>query len=476
MFRARATARPGAGIPRRALLRGAARGVAVLALVPASAAASPLTAGPRDRDRFDVSATSETHAELFQRALLPGTNGAIVSTDTVVPVREYVRLRARDLDTPLARDSLDVELAAWGDVTAGAPASEHVLDGDIQTANVLLRQGAWSVRLGRQHVAGGAARYARFDGAEAAFTLAGFDAQVYGGFTVLPRWNQLPGYHYLGAAVDSDLRVPTALPSPDRLQHFLGGGRVGYQGARAAVGISVHDQWEERGLSRLDLGADAHADLGAASASGSAVLSLDAKRFADARVWVDTSPVKPLDVSVEVLHSEPALLLSRSSVLAVFSTDGYDEVGASATLRALRALSIEGGAFAELYDSGRPGARADAAVRVFADRGGHTMVRLGYTRVQAPTNGYHSLRSSLVRRITPRVSSTVEAYGYFYDEAIRDVRTSLVYAGTVSMQPTDAVSLLLGGSLARSPYAALDAQAQVRLVVNFDLGPGKGAR
>jgi hypothetical protein len=399
-------------------------------------------------------------------------------TDTVVPIREYVMLRARDIDTSWAKDSVDTELAAWGDVVPGNPGPEHALDGDVQTANVGYRQGPLSFRLGRQHVAGGAARYVRFDGASAHADLPwGFDLQVYGGLTVLPRWNEQPGYHYLGAAVDSDLRNPNALPPSDHGSHALVGGSVGYRTDRVSAGLSLHDQWEHGGLARFDVGADARAELSQAARLGSnTVLDLDAGRFADVRVFLDAALARPLDVSLEYLHTEPALLLSRQSVLAVFSTDSYDEVGGTAMARANRSLSLEGGAFAQVYDTGRPGGRAEAAMRVVADRSRETMLRIGYTRVEAPTNGYHSLRASLVKQIARRWSGTLEAYGYFYDQAISAVRTSVVYAGTVSTRPTDGLDVLLGASVARSPYAALDAQASLRLSYAFDLGPRRRAR
>lgn len=442
---------------------------------PQVARAAEDSAHREDPDRYEVWAQGETHAALFQRALLPGPNGALVSTDTVAPLRQYVLLRARNIDTSWAKDSVDTELSAWGNVTLGNIGSEHVLDGDVQVANVGYRQGPLSFRLGRQHVAGGAARYARFDGASAHADIGGgLDAGVYGGFTVLPRWNERPGYQYLGAAVDSDLRNPSALPPPSRGSHYLFGGRLGYTLERFSAGLSIHDQWEQGGLSRFDVGADSHFDLSQmARLGGSAILAVDARRFADARLFVDMDLGRRIDASLEYLHTEPALLLSRQSVLAVFSTDSYEEMGGTVAARATNQLSFEGAAFAQLYDTGRMGGRAEVASRIVSDRSRNLTVRIGYTRVQAPINGYHSLRTSLVKRIVRRVSGTLEAYGYFYDEAVAGIRTSLVYAGTLSAVPTDGVVVLLGASVARSPYAALDAQTQLRLSYDFDLAPGR---
>src|SRR5690606_6968150 len=162
---------------------------AVLALL----VGSPARAQPAAReapDHHTLLVHSETQIELFRRALLPGARGALVETATVAPAYESVLLRARDLDTPWSADARDLELAAWGRVWFGEAGPERSLDADVQTASVRLRHRDVALRLGRQHVAGGAARYARFDGAELAAELgSGFATRVYGGFGVLPRWD-----------------------------------------------------------------------------------------------------------------------------------------------------------------------------------------------------------------------------------------------------------------------------------------------
>jgi hypothetical protein len=96
--------------------------------------------------------------------------------------------------------------------------------------------------------------------------------------------------------------------------------------------------------------------------------------------------------------------------------------------------------------------------------------------VLAPHNGYHSLRTSLSRRLLAATVGTLEIYGYFYDHAVSSYTTSSVYAATLSRQLSRPWSLLLGGSVARTPYAGLDAQALVRLSYTLDaaqLGVGR---
>lgn len=434
-----------------------------------SARAEPTTKAPDHVDRYELSARSETYAELFRRALLPGPNGSLVSTDTAVPLYEYTSLRVRDLDTPWRKDSLDLELAVWGRTWLDARNAEKLFDGDIQVANARYRQGPFALRLGRQQLAGGAARFVRFDGLELEAALgSGIEATAYGGWTVLPRWNQRIRYEHLGAAPDSLLRGSDAYESAQRSDYWLSGGRVGWASAENRAGLSFHEQHEQGGLARRNLGFDARTKLGPAALGANAVLDLDRGRFADARLWLDTKPARAVDLSFEYLHTEPALFLSSQSVLSVFGSAAFEEVGSYATLRASDALSFEGSGFVEVYDGERPGARTELAGRFFADAARRTFLRMAYTRLLGPDNGYHSLRSSLSRRFDEHFRGTVEAYAYLYDAAIRGYRASTVYAGTLSYDPAPELSLLWGASVSHSPYANLDAQTQLRVTYSFD--------
>jgi hypothetical protein len=328
-------------------------------------------------------------------------------------------------------------------------------------------------------VAGGAARYARFDGVAVDADLgAGLDLSAYGGLTVLPRWNARRTFTYLGAAADSDLKDPAlSLDTRARSSYTLGGARLGWAARRVQAGLSFHEQHEAGGLARRTLAVDGTAEISAAISMGaSASAELEAERLSEARVWLDATPTQQLDLSLEWLHTEPALFLSRQSVLSVFSADSYDEGGARAVLRASDRVSVESGAWLELYTGSRPGARGELALRTLVDRAGSTFVRVAYARVLTPDNGYHSLRSSLTRRFLTRLSGTLEAYAYLYDHAIRSYRASTVYSETLEYRPAAAISLLWGSSLVRSPYASLDLQTELRLAYDFDAPTSRGSR
>jgi hypothetical protein len=454
--------------------------VALLVVFRAAHAEPPVTAsgrvpGAAPSDRFELLAQSETYAALFRRALLPGPSGSLVETETVAPVYEYVQVRARDLDSPWHQDSVDIELSGWGRGLLTDNRFEQPFDGDVQTASVSYHQGPGLFRLGRQQFVGGAARFSRFDGALLSATLgAGFTVQAYGGLTVLPRWNQRLSYYHLGSEADSLLRNPDAFEQPRRSGNWLTGGRLAYGSRRLSAAASFHEQREQGALGHRNLGLDLRGSPAQElTAAVSAILDTDAGRLADTRAWLDFTPAAWLTGSVEYLHTEPALWLSRQSVLSVFSSDRFDELGGSAKVRVLPSISLEGLAFATLYDDHRPGGRGEATARFTPDA--FTLVRLSYARVQAPDNGYHSLRSSIARRLPWRLAGSLEAYGYFYDHPVQRYDTSFVYAGTLSFDATARLGLLWGASLTRSPYAALDAQTLLRASYAFDF-PARGLR
>jgi len=323
---------------------------------------------------------------------------------------------------------------------------------------------------------GGAARFTRFDGALLGVDLgAGFSAQAYGGLTVLPRWDTRPGYHHLGSDADALLRDPQAYQQPERSGHWLAGSRLGFSSKAFSASGSFHEQREHGDLAHRNLGLDARANVkNWVVVAGSAILDADSRRLADSRLWADATPWEPLTLSLEYLHTHPALWLSRQSVLSVFTTDRFDEVGTMATLRALKSLTLEGSGFLTLYDDNRPGARSEGTVRFVADA--RTVLRVSYVRLLAPSNGYHSLRTSLSRQLPWQTSATLEAYAYFYDRLLLGYRSSAVYAGTLAYQPSSSWRLLWGASLARTPYAGLDAQTLLRVVYDFGYSRRGSAR
>ncbi len=428
-------------------------------------------------DRYVLSAHAETHATLFRRALLPGSEGALVEENTLLPLSEYVALRVVDLDTALGSDTLDLELSAYGQLVPGTLDGERRLDGDVQAANVRIHRGPVSVKVGRQMVAGGAARFARFDGALGELELGkGLDARAYFGLSVLPRWDQRPSYRYLGAVSSEVMRSPDAYADLTRLDHFLFGGRLGFASDDAAVGLSFHEAHETGGLAHRNLALDGRAALeDATEVRGVALVDLDSRRVADLRVSVGTTPVPALDASVELSHSEPSLLLSRQSVLSVFNTTSFEEALVVATIRTPWPVVLDGEAGVEVYSEGGPGARARGTARFTLSRAHHAFALVSYERLLAPDNGYQAVRSSLSSRLVRAVTGTLDLYEYYYDRAIADYRSSSVFAATLRREFDVGLDVMAGASLSHTPYASLEAQAELRLGYAFERHEKGGA-
>jgi hypothetical protein len=455
------------------------------------AAAQPALAPPpeppapeeqAEADLFDVRLSAETTFQLFRRAALPGPGGALVSTLLSAPIHQSVALRVDDVDVPWQADSVDVELSAWGSVNPGEPGDERRVDGDVTLALVRHRLGPVRLTLGRQLEVGGAARMCRFDGlavgVESPF---GLGAEAYGGFAVLPLWNARPGYQLLGSAADGLLRTPAAIEQPNRAGAWLAGGRVHYvYPGLLEAGASFHEQRANGELDRRNLGIDAHLEpVEWLDASGQVVLDVDSWQPSDARGALDLRPVEGLRVSAEYLHTVPALFLSRQSVLSVFSTDPFHEMGGSASFEPVGWLELQAGGYAELFAADwSTGMRLQGSARFAPFESELLVLRAGYGRVSEPENGYHSLRLSAgVRPIAPLLLAA-ESYLYVYDSPVRhtygavplDSKLSWLGAASGEWSFVEWGAALLGGSLGITPYAKLDAQALARLRLDFDLG------
>lgn len=428
-----------------------------------------------DRSPYDFQGVSETYVPFFRQALLPGPNGAVVDTTTSSPLTQYVSARALRVDSPWHEDAISVDASLWGSLVVGDAYGGRQLDGDITSLNVTYRAYQAFVRAGRQTFAGGAARFARFDGASAGWqSESGFGLEGYGGWTVLPRWDAQPGYHHLGTAADSILKDPQYARAVDRGGYWLAGARAHYaHGDLAHVGLSFHEQQEESALSRRSLGADFRiAPLKHVTLSGTGVFDVDSSRVADGRIWMDFVPIDELSVSIEALDTTPALFLSRQSVLSVFGGDSFQEIGGTVRYDPWTWLRAEADGYYQVNDGPRPAARTGLGVRIKSSPDGRFTLRLNGRRVSSYSNGYWLFRNAWRYRVSVPWTVTADFYGYFYDEPIAGYSVSLVALTNVEYEVASFARLLVGGSLSHTPYAAMDGRALVRAVLTWDDLPG----
>ncbi len=428
-------------------------------------------AEPTERPEVTVvSARSETTVRIFQRALLPGPNGSLVQADTLVPVLEYWSLGARGVPTPWSAQAAQVEVSGFLDATFGQREHEPPLTGDVTSAWIRQPWGPLTVTLGRQATFGGASRYARFDGATLrlgqtpAPGLWGV-TEIYGGYTVLPRWDQRIGYYHLGSAADSLVREPEALPPAERAGNRLYGARGRLHWSRlASAGVSFHEQRRVHDLERRNFGVDATVTPSKELAlNADVVFEADSAEVMDAGVWLDVQPQDWWYATASYSHVRPDLYLSRQSVLSVFDTGGFDETGVDLMFFPLSSISASARGFVQWLSDSSLGARGELQLRTDVDRARRTRLGLTYGRVVVPDGGYHLARTSMRQRLLSSLLAVGEAYFYWYDRAISDRRTSSVFAANVAWSWSQQLQILGGASVAQTPYAARDVQALLRL-------------
>ena len=430
---------------------------------------------PDAREGYRVSISSKTYVRMFQRKFL---SGGLVSPEeeTLVPIYEYASLRIDDVDSPWQKRGVSMRLSAWGMLDTMDVGDGNRVSGDLTAANVRSEVGPAYVTLGRQVAAGAAARFTRFDGVTTGIRLQnGIAADAYTGFVVKPRFGSRPEYVLLGSGADSLLRNPTALPSVSESQYWTGGGRLSYSSFnKGSIGASIHDERDrgETGRRWAALDASLHPvsflSLGGQTALDMRTFENSKPRLADARAFADVEILRPLNATFDFMRTDPSAFLSGRSVLSVFSLDTFTEAGGELSWRAIRQLTLAASAHHQWFADDTAGNRFGGAVRGTFGHGLTAQAR--YQRVTEPVSGYHSVRGSIAYQLPIPVVVTAEVYQYLYDHAIRDVSSSTVGSSTIEYaKPGTPWRLMLGGFVARTPYASMDAQGVARLSYDFEM-------
>lgn len=444
---------------------------------PASPAAPEDPSKTAQVDDYDLVFRSRLTVGGFQRALLPGPGGAIVTTDTLAPLFESLSVNATRVDGPLGKDGLDLQVAAYGQIWAGQPEDQPVATWDVSSAFLTQRIGDMTLSLGRQPIVGGAARYRRLDGAVVrGRTDFGLSAAAYGGLTVLPRWDQWYGYHHLGDAYEAWSSAPDSIVVPVRGENWMGGMHLGWADERIGmISASFHHQAENQSLADESMGLSVR--LGGWSPvglTGDAIYSLAQRRWSDVRFLADWSLAKDkrrdfgFGVRAEFLHTLPSALLSQASIFSVFSLEEVTEAGGELDFQLPYGLRVGLGGFGQDFGTGAPGARLRANVQLLTGEEQQTLLRLVASRVALEDNGYTQLRLAGRFPLWQHFTAFADVYQYFYDEPIRGYDTSTFASAHLGYVATEIWSARIGGSASQSPDAAMDVQVLAQLTAEWD--------
>jgi hypothetical protein len=348
---------------------------------------------------------------------------------TVLPLYEGLRLTVRDLSVSHI-DDLRLEVSGWLGGFLGQPFGGQRFSGDLDVAYLegkLLRRHI-VVRLGRQVMTGGAARFTHIDGASVTFEGKGAGLTIYGGVPVIPLFG---------------VKVGDA----------AAGGRVFYRFSYASqLGVSFVQIEDDGRVGRQDLGLDFRTQpIRMLTLTGLGVLSLVEHDMAEVDVAATLQPHRLVDVRVDYRDQRPDLFIPRSSIFAVFSNSTRQEVGATVEARAAGRVTVDAdyhAIFEELGIGHNAGVKGQ--VRLGPERQLTIGVQLRLLRL--PDKGYYQTRVFGMLRIAPTMLVTLDGDAYIFEEPVNGHSYSVTGTGAFAWDFAKSWRAVASGAISTTPF------------------------
>ena len=417
-----------------------------------------------------VDARLSATVQVFEQGLVPGLPGATTRVQPAYPFTLTAFARGGLVEVPKVGGELTAELAAWGRV---GPRDALLGDGDVTAAWAQYRRGPWRVRLGRQVTLPGASRYLRFDGISAGVSFGVFELDAYAGWVALPRWNRPRGAQLAGFVGDA-LLDPVLVEQQNRAGQVTAGARAGVNlGAKLRAALAFHEQRDAAGLAYRVISADVLSrPTDWLSVGGRFSFDAASLGVPEARLWADLlNEVAP--VSLDYSFQNPALLLPKSSVLAAFGGVPWHELGGEASTRLPGGLKIGARLSGQLFEGTQLGGRGALKLTWTPGLDGRLTFLSEAGRALIPPSGFTWLRVAARWRAGQRLYTSADAALYLYDTKVRGHSSSVTGIASLEWTPKPNVRALVSGVVMSTPYAAFEAQALARLVM--DLEPNSAA-
>ncbi|HLE44330.1 MAG TPA: hypothetical protein VJB36_09975, partial [Methylomirabilota bacterium] len=358
---------------------------------------------------------------------------------TVVPAYSILSITAREVTNPIA-DDLRLVVSTWGAYDFADPRWDNgttsELTGDVTTGYVQAGFAGrrLTLRLGRTHVMTGVARMLNVDGGEAIVLLpGGVRISGYAGLPVSQRfasrsgirsWNPAAGDLAFGGRLGWTLATP------------------GLAGRGLDLGASANVVQDGDDPVRQEVGVDLRLQPFARTnltLAGMGAFSLYDERFSEANVSLTWSARRRLHLTADWRFTAPDLLLARNSILSVFSSSEWNELGGGVRYELGRGLST-GADYHVRLEPGEEGEDAgnighDAAARLDWERSG-TSAGLEASYLEALDNGYIGTRGYGRRdfgRLSPSLGNvfvSADVLAHFFREAVNGEDFALT--GTLS--------------------------------------------
>ena len=412
-------------------------------------------------DTIDVDSTTLLNVAKQTRGGVPGQNFNLVTT---APAFEILSLTARDIRNG-AFDDLKIVLKGWGSYDIKTlrwdNGTSSSLTGDVSAGYVegKLLHRSLTLRLGRDMVSTGVARTIQIDGGEAVLLLpAGFRVSGYVGAPVSQRfaarsaqvsWNPVGGNLATGGRLGWSLALP------------------GGAGRGVDLGASVNVVQDHGDPVRQEVGLDARAQLiNPLVLTGFGAYSIYDQAISEGSVRAGYSATKALLVEADYRYVRPDLLLSRNSILSVFSASSQQFVGGGATYAINRAWKV-GGNYHLVVEPGKEsgnylGNEADAKLEWTR---GVLVAGLEGFFLDAVDNGYVGGRL-FARREFGHAFAAADLLLHVFREKVNGQDAAFTGNVTVGYEFLNNLSAVISGVAGVTPFMEQTFQVMAKLVYN----------
>lgn len=421
-----------------------------------------LAAGPGRGDTVEASSTTLLMVRAQQR------EGGL---RTVAPIYELLTVSGRDIGNPIA-ENLQFVFSGYGAGSIGrnlvwysgaSPQDRFFADFDLAYVQGELFRRAVQLRLGRQMVGGGVAGMLQVDGAGAIVRLpVGIGLSAFAGSPV----------SHLFDARGGD---PTYNPYRGT---FATGGRASFTlPSWGEIGASMVEVKDGGDPGRRQAGADVRVmPLPALTLFANTNYDLHEKRWAENNVVAQVQVLPKLLVRADYRQVDPDLLLARDSILAIFTSERRNEVGAGFQYGVWKGFTFSGD-YHRLKEQDGNGHRASGRATWVAAHGLTAGAELGFQSMSSHPSGSYLNNGYLLARAFcsknfGRVAGTLDLQEYALRNEVNGSKNSFLGTATAAYLLGRGFSVLLSGSGGATPYyeRRFDVLAKLSYNQSYPLG------
>ncbi len=428
-------------------------------------AALVLLASPQVR-ADTVEASSTTLLRVGQDTRFKG--GTKPDLVTVAPAFEILSVAARNIQTGFGE--VEAVLSTWGSLDLGERrwdnGTSSNFTGDVTTGYLQARMlnQHLLLRVGRSSIPTGIARLIQIDGGYALVDLPAGPVVVklsgYGGSPTSQRFSDRSGeksWNPVGGTLAYGARAALALPG------------AGFSGRGLELGGDYNEVLDHSETARQEVGGDfrlqpfAGTDLALA---GFTSFSIPEERVSEASTALSVSATRKRHLTADWRFAEPSLLLSRNSILSVFSASTWNEFGGGLRYGFGRGLTGGIDAHARIEPGETSGTHTGVDLAASLDAvAGKTTAGAELSYLDAVVNGYTGIRV-YARRDLGRYFLSGDVLGQFFRKDINGQGGAVTGTLSGGYTLTHGFAAVISGSAGMTPYLQQSFEIMAKLAYN----------